>query len=90
MTAQPEQNEPDQPQQPEVVNVLVNETSIAMNKGQHSAESILSAATAQGVSVQEDFVVRIENENRKTELVTDPVEIVEGTRIIAIAPDDNS
>lgn len=73
-----------------MVQVFVNENTIVIAEGQHTAESILSAATAQGVTVEADFIVRIEREDRKTDLVKDPVEIVAGTRIIAIPPDDNS
>ena len=90
MAVGPVANISDTPPEAEMVQVFINENPITLAKGQHNAESILAAATAQGVVVEADFIVRIEREDRKTHLVTDSVEIVEGTRIIAIAPDDNS
>ena len=90
MAVGPVANISDTPPEAEMVQVFINENPITLAKGQHNAESILAAATAQGVAVEADFIVRIEREDRKTQLVTDSVEIVDGTRIIAIAPDDNS
>lgn len=90
MAVGPVANISDTPPEGEMVQVFINENPITLAKGQYDAESILAAATAQGVTVEADFIVRIEREDRKTHLVTDSVEIVEGTRIIAIAPDDNS
>ena len=90
MAVGPVANISDTPPEAEMVQVFINENPITLAKRQHNAESILAAATTQGVTVEADFIVRIEREDRKTHLVTDSVEIVEGTRIIAIAPDDNS
>lgn len=90
MPVGPVANISDTPPEAEMVQVFINENPITLVKGPYDAESILAAATAQGVAVKADFIVRIEREDRKTHLVTDSVEIVEGTRIIAIAPDDNS
>lgn len=90
MSVQPIANVSDPSPETETVRVFINENPIVLAKRRHNAESILSAATAQGVAVEEDFIVRIEREERKTDLVTDSVEIVEGIRIIALAPDDNS
>lgn len=82
--------ETDPPQETETVEVFINENAIRLPEGTHNAASILTAATDQGVKVEDDFIVRIEREDRNTVLVTDSIEIVAGTRITALAPDDNS
>jgi hypothetical protein len=72
--------------------ILVNEQTVKIQSREATGIEIKRAAIAQGVAIQEDFVLSIEIGERKSRIVGDEevVKLHHGSRFIAVAPDDNS
>lgn len=72
--------------------VRVNEQVVSLVGELHKASGIKRAAIEQGVAIEEDFVLSIEYEPRKTRILVEEEELVveEGTCFTAVADDDNS
>ena len=72
--------------------VRVNEQAITLVGEQHKASGIKRAAIEQGVAIEEDFVLSIEYEPRRTRIVAEEEVLVveEDTCFTAVADDDNS
>jgi hypothetical protein len=84
-------NENDQNQQ-ESVTISVNEQPVRVNGHSATGAEIKAAAVAQGVHIQQNFVLQEELPNGKSRVVGDhdDVRLREGLRFTAIMPDDNS
>lgn len=76
----------------EVVEIIVNEQAVTLRGGRVTGKDIKQAAIDCRVSIEESFVLSIEDEPRKTRIIDDleVVEICTGTRLVAIPDDDNS
>lgn len=74
------------------VTVFVNEQPVELDKGTATGAVIKSAAMAQGVLIQQNFVLQEELPNGTSKIIgdNDPVSLHEHLRFTAIAPDDNS
>lgn len=74
------------------VTVTVNEQSVKLEGGTATGAQIKSAAIAQGVHIQQNFVLQEELPNGTSRVIgdTDVVHLREHLRFTAIAPDDNS
>lgn len=72
--------------------ILVNEQTVKIQGHEAKGIEIKRAAIAQGVAIQEDFVLSEEIGERKSRIVGDEevVKLHRGLRFIAVAPDDNS
>ncbi len=75
-----------------IVTVFVNEQPVKLDKGIATGAVIKSAAIAQGVLIQQSFVLQEELPNGTSKIIgdNDPVNLHEHLRFTAIAPDDNS
>ena len=74
------------------VTVFVNEQPVVLDKGTVTGAAIKSAAKAQGVLIEQNFVLQEELPNGTSKIIgdNDPVSLHEHLRFTAIAPDDNS
>lgn len=72
--------------------IQVNELTVTVVGEQHTGADIKRTAIEQGVSIEDDFVLSVEYEPRKTKIVADEEVIVieTGTCFTAVADDDNS
>lgn len=72
--------------------VTVNEQPVKLNGEKATGAQIKAAAIAQGVQIQQNFVLQEELPNGKSRVVgdNDEVHLREHLRFTAIAPDDNS
>ena len=72
--------------------IRVNEQSVTVVGEQHTGADIKRVAIEQGISIEEDFVLSVEYEPRKTKIIADEEVIVveTGTCFTAVADDDNS
>lgn len=72
--------------------VTVNEKPVTIEKKSMTGLEIKQAAIAQGVSIQESFVLQEELPNGTSKIIgdSDIVHIHPHLRFTAIAPDDNS
>src|SRR4051812_20385034 len=75
-----------------IVNVTVNEQPVKLEGHQATGAQIKAAAFAQGVHIQQNFVLQEELPNGTSRIVgdNDEVHLREHLRFTAIAPDDNS
>ena len=72
--------------------IHVNNDVVTLVGDEHTPASIKRAAIEQGVKIEEDFVLSIEDEPRKTRIV-DVEEVIivkEDFRFVAVPDDDNS
>ena len=69
--------------------VLVNEKPVTLDGPRQTGSSIKKAAIEQGVDIKLDFVLSIERDDGKTELIGDHQEVLvkDGDRFLAIAKD---
>ena len=74
------------------INVFVNEKSVFLEDEKQTGLSIKKAAIEQGVSIGLDFVLSIERDGGKTELIGNEqyITINQDERFLAIPNDDNS
>jgi multiubiquitin len=74
------------------VEVSVNGNPVRVLAPRTTGLAIKTAAIAQGVSIQLDFVLSEEIGERRTRVVgnDDEVTVHPGSKFIAVAPDDNS
>ena len=72
--------------------VRVNKQVVTLVGTHHSAAAVKRTAIEQGVEIEEDFVLSIEYEPRKTRIVDKEEVIVveEDTCFVAVADDDSS
>lgn len=76
----------------ELIEIVVNEQAVTLPAGRVTGKDIKQAAIDCRVSIDESFVLSIEDEPRETRVIADleVVEICTGTRLVAIPDDDNS
>ncbi len=74
------------------VEVTVNEQAVKLQGKTATGAEIKSAAIAQGVAIQQNFVLQEELANGTSRIIgdNDEVHLREHLRFTAIAPDDNS
>lgn len=74
------------------VTVEVNSKPVVLTEKKMAGAEIKAAAIAQGVQIQNDFVLQLERANGEFDTIgdTDEVHIRKGLSFTAIAPDDNS
>lgn len=74
------------------VNIFVNEKPVFLEDEKQTGLSIKKAAIEQDVGIQIDFVLSIERDGGKTELIGDKQHIAvnQDERFLAIPNDDNS
>jgi hypothetical protein len=74
------------------VTILVNEQSVKLHGKTATGAEIEAAAIAQGVHIQQNFVLQEEFANGTSRIIgdEDEVHLREHLRFTAIAPDDNS
>ena len=74
------------------VDVTVNEKPVVLDGAKQTGGSVKKAAIEQDVQIKEDFVLSIELDGGKTQLVgdDDEIEVHDGERFLAIENDDNS
>lgn len=72
--------------------VRVNEQIVTVVGEQHTGADIKRVAIEQGISIEEDFVLSVEVEPRKTRIIAneDVIVVETGTCFTAVADDDNS
>ena len=72
--------------------VTVNEQPVKLNGEKATGAQIKAAAIAQGVQIQQNFVLQEELPNGTSRIIgdNDEVHLREHLRFTAIAPDDNS
>lgn len=72
--------------------VTVNEQPVKLNGEKATGAQIKAAAIAQGVHIQQNFVLQEELPNGTSKIIgdNDEVHLREHLRFTAIAPDDNS
>lgn len=77
---------------PPEITVFVNEKPVKLIGEKHTGAEIKRAAIEAGVEIDPDFVLKLECGSDQTEVIHNlrPIEIKCGTRIQAIADDDNS
>jgi hypothetical protein len=75
-----------------VSTVTVNEQPVKLNGEKATGTQIKAAAIAQGVHIQQNFVLQEELPNGTSRIIgdNDEVHLREHLRFTAIAPDDNS
>ena len=78
--------------QDQKINIFVNEKSVFLEDEKQTGLSIKKAAIDQGVGIELDFVLSIERDGGKTELIGDEqyITINQDERFLAIPNDDNS
>ncbi len=76
----------------EAITVTVNEQAVTLPDRTETGAQIKSAAIAQGVAIQANFVLQEELPNGTSKVIgdNDPVHWRAHLRFTAIAPDDNS
>ncbi len=74
------------------VTILVNEQPVKLRGNSATGAAIKAAAIAQGVHIEQNFVLQEELPNGTSRIVgdNDEVHLREHLRFTAIAPDDNS
>lgn len=74
------------------INVFVNEKPVFLEDEKQTGLDIKKAAIEQGVGIQLDFVLSIERDGGKTELIGDKqyITVNRDERFLAIPNDDNS
>lgn len=74
------------------VTVFVNEQPVKLEGKTASGSQIKAAAIAQGVHIEQNFVLQEELPNGTSKIIgdDDPVHLREHLRFTAIRPDDNS
>ena len=72
--------------------IRVNEQIVTIVGEQHTGADIKRVAIEQGISIEEDFVLSVEYEPRKTRIIAneDVIVVETGTCFTAVADDDNS
>jgi hypothetical protein len=75
-----------------LIEIEVNSRPVAMPERETRGADIKAAAIAQGVAIQQNFVLQQELANGSSKVIgdSDPVRIHEKMRFTALAPDDNS
>lgn len=75
-----------------VVTVEVNSRPVVLTEKKMTGAEVKQAAIAQGVQIQQDFVLQLERPNGEFDTIgdTDELHIRKGLSFTAIAPDDNS
>lgn len=75
-----------------LVEILVNDKSVKITRGEHTGLEIKQAAIAQGVNIQIDFILSLEKRKGETQIIgdNDLVKVKKGQHYVAIADDDNS
>ena len=78
--------------QDQKINVFVNEKPVFLEDEKQTGSSIKKAAIDQDVSIELDFVLSIERDGGKTELIGDEqyITVNQDDRFLAIPNDDNS
>lgn len=76
----------------DTVIVTVNEQPVQLQGEKANGAQIKAAAIAQGVNIQQNFVLQEELPNGTSRVIgdNDSIEVREHLRFTAIAPDDNS
>ena len=77
---------------PPEITIFVNDKPVKLIGEQHTGAEIKQAAIEAGVQIDPDFVLKLERGPDQTDVINNrkPIEIKCGTRIQAIADDDNS
>ena len=91
MTHDTEKDGKDDKKSKDVV-IEVNSKEVTVAEKQVNGLEIKRAAMAQGVQIQEDFVLQLERPNGEFDTIGDhdPVHVRKGLNFTCIAPDDNS
>ena len=86
------QSQEDEQRKKDTVTVSVNEQPVKLHGHTATGAEIKAAAIAQGVHIQQNFVLQEELPNGTSRVVgdKDKVHLREHLRFTAIAPDDNS
>lgn len=84
--------EPAAKKKPKTIEIEVNARPVEMEEKDTTGGEIKAAAIAQGVPIQETFVLQLEQANGTSRVIgdADPVKIHPKMSFTAIAPDDNS
>jgi len=82
----------DQPERTREVHIHVNERPVILGTHEATGLVIKETAIAQHVPIQSDFVLSEELGGHRSKVVgdEDKIDVKEGSRFLAIPPDDNS
>ncbi len=85
-------DQPDAEREADPLDIVVNERRVEVPTHQVTGLQIKEAAVAQGLPIQVDFVLSEELGERRTRVIgnAEVVHVHEGSRFLAIPPDDNS
>ena len=74
------------------IEIQINEKSVFLEEKKQTGLNLKKAAIEQGVNIELDFILSIEQGGGKTKLIGDDEEILvsQNDRFLAIANDDNS
>lgn len=74
------------------VQVVVNNTSVALPDHQTTGYAIKQAAISHGVAIELSFQLSVKRGQHQTQIIgdTDPITVRDGLEFIAVAGDDNS
>jgi hypothetical protein len=74
------------------IKITVNEQPVTMHQREANGLQIKEAAIAQSVNIKTDFVLSEELGERRSRVIGDnqTIELHDGQKFIAVAPDDNS
>lgn len=74
------------------IKITVNEKPVEMHQREANGLQIKEAAIAQSVNIKIDFVLSEELGERRSRVIGDnqTIELHDGQKFIAVAPDDNS
>lgn len=74
------------------IKITVNEKLVEMHQSEANGFQIKEAAIAKGVNIKLDFVLSEELGERRSRIIGDnqTIELHDGQKFIAVAPDDNS
>ncbi len=83
---------PEHEEEKDAITITVNEQPVTLRSEKATGAQIKAAAIAQGVQIQQNFVLQEELPNGTSRVVgdNDEVQLREHLRFTAIAPDDNS
>lgn len=75
-----------------IVTIFVNTKPVKIARGEHNGLEIKQAAIDQGVNIQIDFILSLEEKPGETQIIgdTDLVKVKKDQKYVAVADDDNS
>jgi hypothetical protein len=74
------------------IEILVNKVPVVMEKRHATGAEIKAAAIAQGVKIDQDFVLSVKDAHEKWTIIgdDDTVDLHDGEKFMAVAPEDHS